>query len=266
MKPSQEHSDAIFYQIAADEVKNGNVDDGLLAKAAVKAEGDKKKAEALYIEWRVALLIEQAAEDAKFADADAKKTKDVDNFGWLIAIVPAIIIIVALMLKSPSKTQKVIVIQPPGISIHKAADIGNIEAVKQHLAAGADVNAKDDDNGMNPLHDAAMYGRKEILELLISEGADVNAKDNARWTPLHYAGGSKEVAELLIANGADVNAKNDGAEWNAKNKDGDTPLDVMQAEGDLLDTSKDKASKKEVATLLRKHGGKTGEELKAEGI
>ena len=49
------------------------------------------------------------------------------------------------------------------------------------------------------------------------------------------------------------------------NKDGDTPLDVMQAEGDLLDTSKDKASKKEVATLLRKHGGKTGEELKAEG-
>ena len=75
MKPSQEHSDAIFYQIAADEVKNGNVDDGLLAKAAVKAEGDKKKAEALYIEWRVALLIEQAAEDAKFADADAKKRK-----------------------------------------------------------------------------------------------------------------------------------------------------------------------------------------------
>jgi hypothetical protein len=82
---------------------------------------------------------------------------------------------------------------------------------------------------------------------------------------LHYAGGSKEVAELLIAKGADVNAKNDGAEWNAKNKDGDTPLDVMQTEGDLLETSKDKASKKEVVNLLRKHGGKTGEELKAEG-
>jgi len=153
----------------------------------------------------------------------------------------------------------------PDISINLAAGLlGNIEAVKQHLAAGADVNAKHD-TGMKPLHDAAMYGRKEILELLISEGADVNAKNDARWTPLHYAGGSKEVAELLIANGADVNAKNDGAEWNAKNKDGDTPLDVMQAEGDLLDTSKDKASKKEVAALLRKHGGKTGDELKAEG-
>ena len=153
----------------------------------------------------------------------------------------------------------------PDISIDLAAGIlGNIETVKKYLDDGKDVNAKDD-TGMTPLHNAALYGRKEILELLIAEGADVNAKDDARWTPLHYAEGSKEVAELLIAKGADVNAKNDGAEWNAKNKDGDTPLDVMQTEGDLLDTSKDKASKKEVADLLRKHGGKTGEELKAEG-
>ena len=37
--------------------------------------------------------------------------------------------------------------QPPDISIHKAAHKGNIEAVKQHLAAGTDVNAKDDVGG-----------------------------------------------------------------------------------------------------------------------
>ena len=73
----------------------------------------------------------------------------------------------------------------PDISINLAAGLlGNIEVVKQHLAAGADVNAKDDKE-WTPLHDAAIYGRKEILELLISEGADVNAKDDARWTPLH---------------------------------------------------------------------------------
>ena len=30
----------------------------------------------------------------------------------------------------------------PDISIHDAASSGNIEAVKQHLAAGTDVNAK----------------------------------------------------------------------------------------------------------------------------
>ena len=33
----------------------------------------------------------------------------------------------------------------PDISIYDAAKTGNIEAVKQHLAAGADVNDKDDD-------------------------------------------------------------------------------------------------------------------------
>ena len=32
---------------------------------------------------------------------------------------------------------------PPDISIHDAAALGNIEAVKKHLAAGKDVNAPD---------------------------------------------------------------------------------------------------------------------------
>jgi len=33
----------------------------------------------------------------------------------------------------------------PDISIYEAAREGNIEAVKQHIAAGTDVNAKDDE-------------------------------------------------------------------------------------------------------------------------
>ena len=64
----------------------------------------------------------------------------------------------------------------PDISIHKAAEDGNIEAVKQHLAAGADVNAKGDGES-TPLHYAAFNGHKEIAELLIAKGADVNTKD-----------------------------------------------------------------------------------------
>jgi hypothetical protein len=66
----------------------------------------------------------------------------------------------------------------PDISIHAAADRGNIEAVKQHIDAGADVNA------------------------------------TVGWTV--------------------------------------TPLDAA-------------INYPEIADLLRKHGGKTGEELKAEG-
>ena len=93
----------------------------------------------------------------------------------------------------------------PDISILDAAGEGNIEAVKQHLAAGADVNAKDEVES-TPLHIAAREGHKEIVELLIAKGADVNAKDKWGGAPLHHAI-TKEIAELLITNGADVNAK-----------------------------------------------------------
>ena len=57
----------------------------------------------------------------------------------------------------------------PRMSIHEAADEGNIEVVKQHLADGTDVNEKDDDDGDTPLHDAAWEGHKEIVELLIAK-------------------------------------------------------------------------------------------------
>ena len=43
MKPSQKHSDAIFYEIAADEIQKCLVDKGLMAKAVAKADRDKRK-------------------------------------------------------------------------------------------------------------------------------------------------------------------------------------------------------------------------------
>ncbi len=66
-------------------------------------------------------------------------------------------------------------------ALHDAARKGNIEAVKQHLAAGTDVEAKDN-WGSTPLSRAAIDGHKEIVELLIAEGADVNAITNQGWT------------------------------------------------------------------------------------
>ena len=59
------------------------------------------------------------------------------------------------------------------------------------------------------------------------------------------ANGHKEVGELVIAKGADVNVKDN---------DGETPFD-----------STIRRKQAEIANLLRKHGAKTGEELKAEG-
>ena len=57
----------------------------------------------------------------------------------------------------------------PDISIHDAAESGNIEAVKQAIADGADVNAKLDD-GQTPLDFAESKGHKETAALLRKHG------------------------------------------------------------------------------------------------
>ena len=150
-----------------------------------------------------------------------------------------------LIRKQGGKTSKEL------IALSNAARTGNIAEVKKHLAAGADVNAKDKDGG-TPLHQAARNGHKEVADLLIAKGANVNAVgDLFGGTPLHAAafGDHKEIVELLIAKGADVNAK----VASGFNK-GMTPLDLA------IDFKKP-----EIGDLLRKHGGKTGAELKAEG-
>ena len=132
-------------------------------------------------------------------------------------------------------------------TIHSAVGGGDVEAVKEFLAAGADVNVKDK-RRFTPLHWASISGHKEAVELLIDNGADVNAMRGGGGTPLSYAAswGHEEIVELLIANGADVNVKDAFSE---------TPLDVA--------THPDNPNASaETADLLRKHGGKTGEELK----
>ncbi len=92
--------------------------------------------------------------------------------------------------------------KPPDISIWEATAKGNIEAVKQHLVAGTDVNTKNR-MGWTPLHNAAVSGEKETVELLISSGADVNAKTKRGDTPLDVAIKFKhtETADILRKHG-----------------------------------------------------------------
>ena len=69
----------------------------------------------------------------------------------------------------------------PSVDIHQAAEAGNIEVVKQHLADGVDVNAKDE-KGWTPLHFVAVGGNKEIAELLINNSADpLNFSESGWW-------------------------------------------------------------------------------------
>ena len=93
---------------------------------------------------------------------------------------------------------------------------GQIEEVKQHLAAGADVNSKDmyteplgidgdyDVFGKPILHIAAELGHEEIVEMLIAKGADINAKAIVGGTALDFAirNEQTEFASLLRKYGA----------------------------------------------------------------
>ena len=73
----------------------------------------------------------------------------------------------------------------------------------------------------------------------------MNTKDSLSGTPLHYASDQIKVAEFLLEKDARVNSVD---------YRGRTPLDYAMSARDS-----------ETADLLRKHGAKTGEELKAEG-
>ena len=90
----------------------------------------------------------------------------------------------------------------PSVDIWTAAEQGDIKAVKQHLDAGTDVNAKDK-YGRTPLDEAARKGHKEIAKLLIVAGADVNAKGAVGETPLDVAikGNHTEIADLIRKHG-----------------------------------------------------------------
>ncbi|MDB4816611.1 ankyrin repeat domain-containing protein [bacterium] len=151
----------------------------------------------------------------------------------------------------------------------------NKEVAELLIDNGANVNAKTKRAGETPLfsatHGAAQGASKSyqkylgLAKMLLAKGADVNVKlrsgsminDNEPYrdkpgdTVLHKVVRSysekhaSEVSELLIANGAKINERN---------IPGNTPLDEA-----LLN------QRNKTADLLRKHGGKTGEESKAEG-
>ncbi|MDB4342005.1 ankyrin repeat domain-containing protein [bacterium] len=124
-------------------------------------------------------------------------------------------------------------------ALYYAAEKGHFNIAKLLLEKGAKV---DHESGDSALLWACHYGHVDIVKLLIENGADVNAKrsmDDS--TPLCFAAhrNHKEIVELLLEKGADANVAN---------QHGETALDL---------------SKPETVAILRKHGGKTGEDLGA---
>ena len=134
-------------------------------------------------------------------------------------------------------------------SIHVAVQSGDIAGVKALLNGRVNLN-KTNLGGRSPLHLAAEKGHKEIASLLLDKGAEIDFGNWSDKTALHYAAekGHIEIIELLLIKGANVNALGDAQRG--------TPLDLA--------TRFKRNKRNKTANLLRKHGGKTAEEVKAE--
>ena len=146
---------------------------------------------------------------------------------------------------------------PPRASIHRSARQGEVGYIIQHINAGSDVNEVNNSNGQIALHYASTHNHLPIIKILIDNSSNVNLQDKIGMTSLHLAalGGHKEAAKIIIDSGALLNPINIYRE---------TPLDAA-LKNFKIDSQKVKLNKKETADLIRKHGGKTGDELEAEG-
>ncbi|MBT7095567.1 MAG: hypothetical protein HN936_20150, partial [Bacteroidetes bacterium] len=56
--------------------------------------------------------------------------------------------------------------KPPAVDIHTATIIGDIDAVKQHIKAGSDLDAKEASLGSSPLISAAVFGKTEVAKII----------------------------------------------------------------------------------------------------
>lgn len=138
-------------------------------------------------------------------------------------------------------------------SLHIAAILGHKSIVYYLLENNAETSVQDS-SGATPLHEAVRYGNLEIVLALLNSGANIDAKDNLGKTPVMVIMPQDKINEIYVIfqkfnadftekdmfgdtvlhNAAMMNVNGDvvaelingGANVNARNKEGVTPLEI----------------------------------------
>ena len=96
-----------------------------------------------------------------------------------------------------------------GTALHLASDSGDLESVSFLLGAGAEVDAKDE-NDNTPLVWAVKRGHVDVVNWLLAHKADPNRVLQNKTTALHHAASmGEDIVGLLLSSKADVNVLSD---------------------------------------------------------
>ena len=144
--------------------------------------------------------------------------------------------------------------------LHISSILGH-KAIAAYLLENNAITSVQDSSGATPLHEAVRYGNLEIARMLLDAGANINAKDNLGKTPIMLIIPQNKINEtyqLLIRYRADLNQADtygdtvlhtatmlragssviktltsNGADINARNKEGVTPLTIAIQSEDI---------------------------------
>jgi uncharacterized protein len=141
------------------------------------------------------------------------KTKSLNIFGKLSKVVFLSALCVLISCKNnetSNNTQEQSATETSDVDIHTAVLTSNQKALKQHIAAGNNINEKDPFGGSSPLITACVFGKTEEARILMEAGADLNFQNNDGSTPLHSAAFfcRPEIVKMLLEKGADKTITN----------------------------------------------------------
>lgn len=163
---------------------------------------------------------------------------------------------------SPDSVKPTETVKQPAVDIQTAVITEDTAVIKQYIAVGTGLNAKDPIGGSSPLISACLFGKTEIARMLIDGGADLNLQNNEGSTALHTAAFfcHPEIVKMLLQKGADKTIRNNYGKTAYESVEGSfaevKPIyeslgNILQPMGLRLDYTQLQKMRPVIAALLR---------------